>query len=751
LPCQSEGKRRGEQTCAGWHRLRKCAGLTGKKKFGSAFSSSSFRLMIWRRAYRALAFSVICLTYSATAPILTAQKNAAELPSQLAAHIAARWSFHRLPDGSIAEEVSGRHAEVKGTVYAARSPVGNALEFDGYTGEIIAAPMPLLDEPVNLGISVWIRLQAYPWNLVPIVDQLDARGSFFFDVDAQGHLHARLGTGSRSYISSTAVPLRRWSLVTLSVAAGNVSFSIDGADAHSEAAPAETSASSPGSPLNLLIGHVRTPQLPGLPRRIHPQFPIEYSIQGSLGQLTVYNCPLPTTDAKELFARADQVLLRPLPWPKFPRWQGGPGPFGAYYTTLHFDPLWDKSRRIGPDSDVVVRFDKSPIQLIFWQGANYVPAWVTENNRWYTDEFMEIYGHPRCPYGEDCEPMSDKQSRYSHVRILESTPARVVVDWRYALSEVEQYAIADAPSPIAWGDWADEYWTIYPDGVAIRRSVLWSTAPQRDNTEFQESIILVPPGETPEENLNYDALTFANLLGQTKSYSWQPKTKPGFSLPHGPAGFPEPQNAVIQWVNLKSRWKPFEVAWGSPVTFDSYNSEMSISAFEWWSHWPVAQIPSSGRPALAADRAGHTSVSHIYWPAYREDAKSLTKVLMDGLTTLQPADLVPLALSWRNPAVLQLQNGREIPYDPAQRAYLLPEGLTSPVRMTLLADREHPVFDVALVVPGWSRPASMQVIRGGQMTGEARIGQVDTLEGGYLVVYIPLKATEDVELRLSSK
>jgi len=165
----------------------------------------------------------------------------------------------------------------------------------------------------------------------------------------------------------------------------------------------------------------------------------------------------------------------------------------------------------------------------------------------------------------------------------------------------------------------------------------------------------------------------------------------------------------------------------------------------------VAQIPSSGRPALAADRAGHTSVSHIYWPAYREDAKSLTKVLMDGLTTLQPADLVPLALSWRNPAVLQLQNGREIPYDPAQRAYLLPEGLTSPVRMTLLADREHPVFDVALVVPGWSRPASMQVIRGGQMTGEARIGQVDTLEGGYLVVYLPLKATEDVELRLSSK
>lgn len=48
--------------------------------------------------------------------------------------------------------------------------------------------------------------------------------------------------------------------------------------------------------------------------------------------------------------------------------------------------------------------------------------------------------------------MSDKHSRYSHVKILESNNARVVVEWRYALSEVEHYKIADADPYTGWGD-----------------------------------------------------------------------------------------------------------------------------------------------------------------------------------------------------------------------------------------------------------------------------------------------------------
>ena len=104
--------------------------------------------------------------------------------------------------------------------------------------------------------------------------------------------------------------------------------------------------------------------------------------------------------------------------------------------------MWDAPRRVGPDSDVVVRFDQSPIRMVFWQGTSYVPAWVTENGKWYTDEFMETGGQG-CPLGGDCEPMSDKQTRYSRVRVIESNNARAIVHWRYGLCEVEQYVCAN--------------------------------------------------------------------------------------------------------------------------------------------------------------------------------------------------------------------------------------------------------------------------------------------------------------------
>ncbi len=110
----------------------------------------------------------------------------------------------------------------------------------------------------------------------------------------------------------------------------------------------------------------------------------------------------------------------------------GPGPFGAFYTRLKFYPQWDATWRVSDLADVVVRFDSLPIRFVFWRGTSYVPHWVTENGIWYNNEFNETWtGVKGCG-----EPMSDKQCRYSHVRVIESTDARAVVHWRYALADV---------------------------------------------------------------------------------------------------------------------------------------------------------------------------------------------------------------------------------------------------------------------------------------------------------------------------
>lgn len=45
-----------------------------------------------------------------------------------------------------------------------------------------------------------------------------------------------------------------------------------------------------------------------------------------------------------------------------------------------------------------------------------------------------------------------KQNRYSHVRLIENHEARVVVHWRYALTDVI-YQIANTDPVTNWGDW----------------------------------------------------------------------------------------------------------------------------------------------------------------------------------------------------------------------------------------------------------------------------------------------------------
>ena len=686
---------------------------------------------------------------------------------QLPEDVAARWNFHAGSAGEVVEERSGKQARITGTVYPARGPVGDALQFDGYTGALHTESLDALSHPTNMTIVCWLQLEAYPWNELPILDQQgvqqgtrqDQSDRFFFGLDAEGHLLARIGS-SNSEIrarSAVAVPLRTWTLVTLTIdGERRLTFAIGGQPSALQstfvaAGEVGTADDTSKSSSDLLIGHVRRPLLPGPAAMIHPQLPVEYSLEGSLGGLTVYCRALSSTDIGTILAQADKHMLVPAPWPKFPKGEGDRQVFGAFYTTLHFDPVWDRSRRVGPDSDVVVRFDDAPTRLVFWQGNNYVPAWVTENNRWYTDEFMETYGHPRCPDGEDCEPMSDKQVRYSHVRILESTPARAVVHWRYALSEVKKYGIADAPTQRDWGDWADEYWTVYPDGIAVRRSVLWSTASERGKAEFQESIVMIPPGETPEDSVNFDALTFANLKGVSSSYRWQPKLGKDLALPRGPENFPEPEDAVIQWVNLKSEWKPFQVAWGNDVKFSAYNGEKSISGFEWWNHWPVAQIASSGRPALAPDRAGHTSLSHIYWPIYEQDEQRISKILLTGLTRSSASQLAPIAASWRNPARLELSDGTVVPYDAAQRAYVLPPGDARTLHMILHASEASPAVHPAFVVPGWRGHVEMRVISGADSSVQARVGQVENLKGSTLIVYLPITASGDVVLELHAE
>jgi hypothetical protein len=671
--------------------------------------------------------------------------------------LVASWSFSQADGPFARNSVSGSEAQIQGAYKYVPGIVGTGLRFDGYTTGVSckAAEAPRLKS--GFTITAWVALNTYPWNWVPVVDQEDSeQAGYFFGIDAFGHVGLQLAIGGawEELTSTERLPLKRWVHIAATYEAHRgLAIYIDGEEAGRLPVDGEMNEA---NGVDLLIGRVRRPALPVPAGAIHPKYPVWYSLDGILDELKIYGSSQSSEQVQQAYDAVKAPKEDILPWAKMPSGPPGAGRFGAYYCTLEFQDTWDRLRRIGPDSDVVVRFDEAPIRLVFWQGTNYIPAWVTENDKWYTDEFLETWGEG-CPDGGDCEPMSDKQERYSHVTILESDNARAIIHWRYALSEVEHYKGA-WPDPLTgWFDWADEYWTVYPDGIAVRKQILWSTRLDKAH-EWQETIVLNQPGTRPEDNINLDALTLENMQGETATYSWRPKPGNAFQKPNGPQSADRPQNPNIQIVNLKSIWKPFQIVSPDHSHFNIYNGEKTYFTFECWNHWPVAQILSSGRPCLAPDRASHSSLSHVYWKTYSKTRDSMTKILLDGLTSESPAALLVLAKSWLSPPQMEISGEGYVSqgYDPTQRAFIVlhkPGSHLSRLEVRWAASTASPIFDPALMVKNWGEDTAVLTINGKtEVWGRNyRYGVLQRLGGADLIVWMRQQSDTPVAISLAPR
>jgi len=420
-----------------------------------------------------------------------------------------------------------------------------------------------------------------------------------------------------------------------------------------------------------------------------------------------------------------------------------PRPFGAYYTKLKFSPGWD-ALWLGSDlPDIVVRFANSPVKLVFWRGTGYIPAMVTENDIWMSDQSIEMYANDECH-----EAMGDKQCRYSNVRIVENTPARVVVHWRYALAGIRHQIYNE--SDTSRGAWADEYWTAYPDGVVVRKQVLWSDYPGKDIPwyQFQETIFFNQPGTKPQDNVNYDALTFSDMDGNKATYSWEKGVPKNFDLT---------KYKSVQLVNTKSKYKPFGIYYPERVVFPFGGGTVGgYSTFPCWNHWPVSQIASDGRNAVAPDKASHSSLTIVLGDHQIVEIcadHSVRARSLVGMTT-QPIDsLLSLARSWNYPAQLKLisQNFNYIGYDQYQRAYQFENTGTTKqaLEFELMGTKKSPVVNIPLVIKNWN--SSTAII---EINGRIAIAGVD-FSLGYLlgetddmIVWINCKSSFTVKIKV---
>ena len=650
----------------------------------------------------------------------------------------AEWSFNETSGRVAHDSVSGTDDAIGGLFHWVSGVSGNGLRFDGESTIITRSYKGVPQTTAGVTVDAWVAVNTYPWNWVPIVEhRREEQAGYFFGIDSFGHFGLKVAVGGQWWclVSKSQLPLKKWSHVAGSYdPAKGMAIYLDGALVGE--LPLQGSLS-PAEREDLVIGRVRDPVLPA--QWIHPKIPVRYSFDGILDELRIYDRSLTAAEIAKAYADVHPPSGNVLPWPVLPSGPPGIGRFGAFYTTLKYDDMWDEPRRVAPNSDVVVRFDQAPIRMVFWQGTNYGGDWVTENNRWYTDEFLETGGKVDCPGGEDCEPMSDKENRYSHVRIIENTDARAVVHWRYGLCEVVNYTCANPDPTTGWTDWADEYFTIYPDGVAVRKQVLW-TSNFKNWHEFQETIVINGAGTRPEDNIRPDALTIGNMKGETAVYSWE----------KGPPlkNMDRPEHPNIQVVNLKSNWKPFQIVSPANSSMQLYTGEVTYSMFEWWNHWPVAQVRSSGISAVAPDRPSHSSLSHIYWDPYTQTGNSMTKILLHGLTTKSAAELVPLAKSWLSPPSVELVGSgfQNQGYDPTQRAFVIvreSHSSASQVRFLLKASSDSPLLNPAFVVQNWGDAEPKLSIDGKPVPRGAnfRYGFVPHLEGSDLVVWLAMESS----------
>ena len=228
-------------------------------------------------------------------------------------------------------------------------------------------------------------------------------------------------------------------------------------------------------------------------------FPGTYSFDGLIDEIKIYDVALSSRQIAKIFKLYDETKTPDLQTRILPTGENR-NTFGAYYSNLKFYDNWDNMWRFSDHSDIVVEFDNNPSKFIFWKGVSYIPMLVNERNFWYSNEFNETWSTSG---GEGCqEPMSDKQVLYNHVRLLENTPARAVIHYRFPLVDVNKVK-ANYVNESGWYDVADWYYYIYPDGIAAKVEQLW-TSGKRDH-EWQESMAIFGPDQHPHDLIERDS------------------------------------------------------------------------------------------------------------------------------------------------------------------------------------------------------------------------------------------------------
>jgi len=686
----------------------------------------------------------------------------------------AWWSFDA--DEGRRDAIVGHHEIVPGVR-------GMALRSNEFETAIECEPgtLPALDGGA-FTIEAWIAPRAFPWNHCPIVEQRDETSGFYFGINYQGQLqlHASLGgewvrcesptalpglnenlrfagenrvSGKRAANFGDArenpsVPLLKWSHVAGSVDRdGTLRLFINGEPVGETKA---TGAFTP-SAAKLVLARTTEPVLPLFLARPPANKPNFCSLDGLLDEVKLYDRALTAAEIRAEFQAIKLTNPQPLQPRRMPTAQDMPGGFGAFYTRFQYDEDWDRTRRFGETQDVFVRFDNNPCTFVCWNGTLYPVFYPDGGNIGQMFEAFETWEHPNGCF----EVMMDRQSRYSSWRIIENTPARVVLHWRHALVSYNDKLIH--PDPVTgWHDWVDDYYTIYPDTVCARRTVLWSSKPAENHSYAQDNSVL-QPGFMPWDLYEREPITIANLAGQETN----PPMGQGRNPPNDPA-FQEP--AVIQRHNFKTRWKPFMIAPPKEVFGGVWSNRASWPWFlPAWHHWPTAQLIESDGSITFVENGRPKSSSLTNGWGYgtaKGDAiiltpNTLTRFALMGMTDGPTAALASLARSYHQPPTVAIRPDgfQSEGFSVAEKAFhitRMADHAGGELEISLAASSDSPLVNPAFVVRNWGAGNVSVSLDGKPIPPGAscRVGFRETPTGRDLILWLEMTAESPVQIGL---
>lgn len=643
------------------------------------------------------------------------------------------------------DSVQGTSCQISGMDSYWRAGVsGSCLSFDGYTNKVTAPAASVPGISRGFTIQAWIAPQEYSWNWAGIVDRdQDKKAGYSLGMNHLGQIgiYAYVDGEWQGVMTPGKAPLLTWTHVT-AVYEASTGFSIylDGVRVCSKPTSGTVK---DASDLDLYVGVAHEKQFPwAYERQITKQFLSNMVFSGRIDEVRIFDKALSPADIQSDYLLCKPEVAKPLQFWVLPAGPDKASGFGAFHTKLRCSPEWDGLWRVGDDADIVVAFDDKPSRFVFWRGTNYLPSLVSEPGPagiWMSDQGPENYT-------DQCfEHMSDKMCRYSHVRLIENTDARVVVHWRNTSVGISYDWMAVDKD--GWGLWTDEYWYIYPDAAAVRYQV--SRRLKDLPAQTQQNELMSQPGTRPEDSVPFDAVTLSNLDGDTETWNYSV----GNTFLNSP---PIKGNKNLVFTNLNSRYKHFNIgetgsAWRAYSQWESMRMAYGHSKYNAWNHYPFGLLPSDGTVATGIDRVSSSCLGTLDGLDHLLDDGRTELYNIYGMTDLPAAGLKTLNRSWNTPPKLtSLKGGTGGGYDKRQRAYPITRSADA-IEFSLAASEENPICNPCFVIKNWGsgNPAQVEIDREKQTGRQVRQGIIRDTDGTRtMVIWLPQTSTRATSYKI---